>query len=312
MKHLPRIVGIFTGLIFALWFCGIVLSDRWLLSQWFAWIPTPFVVLLLLCSSGLFFVEKRKFSGLFLFWLAVTMSTWFLVFERKTFDKSYESGDVTIVGWTMSHSKQDVAKESAELIVELQGDITLLTHGWYVRGQDSIRQWVERGGYKVVNSQFTLLSKYKPMSVQTIIASDEVYISSFTLDTTEVLGDVLILWAIDLPSSVWDSKMEIAHRVHRLLQTIEYASPDVVMGDFNMTRNSIAMQTMFPTLYDISNRVGVGFMASFPMNVPLYHIDHTLMNQRFTPVRYELFNPHIGRHRIQIAEITSKQRKAHK
>ncbi len=286
--------------------CGIVLSDRWLFSQWFAWIPTPLVVLLLICSAGAFFSSKQKFKGLFLLWLGITLLTWFLVFERKTFEKSYETGDITIVGWTMSHSKQDVAKESSEVILKLQGDITLLTHGWYVRGQELIQQWVDQSGYKVVNSQFTLLSKYKPISVQTIIASDGVYISSFILDTTEVLGDVLVLWAIDLPSSIWDSKIDIAHRVNRLLQTIEYTSPDIVMGDFNMTRNSVAMRTMFPTLYDISNRVGVGFLGSFPMNVPLYHIDHTLMNDRFTPVKYELINPHIGRHRIQLVDIKSQ------
>lgn len=307
MRTLSRIVGTLTCVVFVLWICGMILSDRWLVSQWLAWIPSPLVMFLALCSSGLFFVVKQKFMGFLLLWFAITISVWFLVFERKTFDTSDQTGDFTIVSWTMSHSKQDVAMESAEVIVKLQGDVTLLTHGWYVRGQESIRQWVNQGGYKVVNSQFTLLSKHKPISVQTIIASDDVYISSFILDTTEVLGDVLVLWAIDLPSSVWDSKMEIAHRVQQLLTTIEYTPPDVVMGDFNMTRNSAAMKAMFPELSDVSNEVGVGFLGSFPMNVPLYHIDHTLMNNRFTPVRYELINPHIGRHRIQYVEIDNSK-----
>jgi hypothetical protein len=75
-----------------------------------------------------------------------------------------------------------------------------------------------------------------------------------------------------------------------------------------MTRNSVAMKLIFPELHDISEEVGVGFLSSFPMNFPLYHIDHTLMNNRYTPVRYELINPHIGRHQIQLIEIKGNPR----
>ena len=303
MQCFARIVGILVGVIVLLWIGGILLSDRWMWSQWVAWIPTPLLMFLLLFSSVLFFISNKKFVGIFLLLLTITVSSWFCFVEHRMLGKSHQTGDVTIVGWTMSHSKKAVAEESAQKVVDLHGDITLLTHGWYVRGHASIHDWLKHGGYKVTDSQFTLLTMFEPLFVQTIIASDGIYISSFILDTTEVLGDVLVVWGIDLPSSIWDSKMDVAYRVQRLLQTIEHTPPDIVIGDFNMTSNSVAIKTMFPTLRDVSRSVGVGLLASFPMNFPMYHIDHTLMSARFSAVKYELVNPHIGRHQIQIVEI---------
>jgi endonuclease/exonuclease/phosphatase family metal-dependent hydrolase len=97
--------------------------------------------------------------------------------------------------------------------------------------------------------------------------------------------------------------MEIADRVLRLLQTVDTTEPDIVIGDFNMTRNSFAIQTMFPELHDVAIDSGVGVLASFPVEYPLYHIDHVLIGSQLRAANYKLINPHIGRHRIQVAEI---------
>ena len=126
----------------------------------------------------------------------------------------------------------------------------------------------------------------------------------FVLDTTETLGDVLVVWAVDFPSSVVLSKMEIANRI-RLLLPKNTLPPNLVIGDFNMTGRSSAIDTIFPDLTDASKTAGSGLMASFPMEFPLYHIDHILVSKDLISVNYELVNPHIGRHRIQIAEIKS-------
>ena len=56
--------------------------------------------------------------------------------------KVIKKDKLKIVGWTMSHPKENVAEESAAIIVNLNGDITLLTHGWRVRGEKSIQDWL--------------------------------------------------------------------------------------------------------------------------------------------------------------------------
>ena len=301
MNWIARITGIVVVASVLLWCLGTLLSDRWAWSQWLAWIPTLVIILIVLTAGMVFFALNKKIMGVICSSLAITLSAWFCFVENHLLKNSTPSGSLTIVGWTMSHPKAEVATESASLIVQLDADVTLLTHGWHVRGEPSIQEWLGESGRKVVNSQFTLLTKFTPIHVQTLIASEGIYISEFILDTTSVLGDVLVVWAIDLPSSLKLSKMDIAARATRLLQAIEPSKPDIVIGDFNMTRNSVAIQTLFPTLHDISETVGSGYLASFPTNWSLWHIDHILSSDRFQAVDYQLFNSQIGRHRIQIA-----------
>jgi len=303
MNVFSRIVGIFTIALLLLWCIGILVSDQWTWSQWLAWIPTPLVILLLVISSGVYQVVKNKTSAVALGLLAIALLAWFCFGENHLFRNTGTVGKIKIVGWTMSHSKKTVAKESAEIIVGLRGDITLLTHGWYVRGEPNIQEWLGDQGYTVVNSQFTLLTKYTPLDVQTLIAADGMYLSSFVLDTTQDIGDVLVVWAIDLPSSVSQSKMDIAIRVRQLLDSVSSTPPDLVIGDFNMTRNSAAIVHMFPTLHDVAETAGSGLLASFPAPFPLYLIDHVLMNSQYRATSYELINPHLGRHQIQVTEI---------
>ncbi|MBL6996954.1 MAG: hypothetical protein ISR75_00765 [Phycisphaerales bacterium] len=286
-----------------LWIVGAIFSDRWVWSQWLLWVPTPLILFMLAVLSVLSLLIKKRVQATICLFGVLVVAVWFCVFEHNLFSRKSSKGTVSLVGWTMSHSKKDVAKESADIIVKLNGDITLLTHGWRVRGEPSIQEWLGTSGHKVINSQFTLLTKFTPIQVHTLIAVDEIYISSFVLDTTEVLGDVLVIWAVDFPSSLVISKMEIANRVLRLLQTIDTIKPDIVIGDFNMTRSSSAMQTMFPELHDVADTVGTGILTSFPLEFPLYHIDHILIRSGFRAMNYSLINPHLGRHRIQVLDF---------
>ncbi len=305
MKTLAQVFGAVSFVLLVCWIVGGVFSDRWIWSQWFDWIPTLVVLFLLCLTSTLFFYNKRNVLGSTFVLCTVLLFVWFTTVEHRLFMNSSNPSDIKLVGWTMSHSKGMVAKESAEYIVQLDADITLLTHGWKVRGEEIIRTWLGEEGHKVINSQFTLLTKFEPMKVQTLIASDEIFVSSFKLDTSEVLGEPLVLWAVDLPSSLWNSKMAIAKRVQHFLNEIDVELPDIVIGDFNMSRNSVSIQSMFPTLYNVADTVGIGSLASYPMEFPLIHIDHVLFNTTITPTYYELINPHIGRHRIQVVEFGS-------
>tara|TARA_B100000959_G_scaffold286753_1_gene367028 strand:+ start:584 stop:1513 length:930 start_codon:yes stop_codon:yes gene_type:complete len=297
------LISFFAVATLVLWVIGALFSDRWVWSQWLLWIPTLFVIFVFTVMGVLFFLVNKKTLSVIYLGGVFALAIWFCFFENHLFSGVGDKGTITLVGWTMSHPKERVAKESAELIVELNGDIILLTHGWRVRAEPSIQEWVETSGHKVTNSQFTLLTKFAPIQAQTLLAVDEIYISAFVLDTTEILGNVLVVWAVDLPSSLDISKMEIANRVLRLLKSVDTLKPDIVIGDFNMTRNSAAILTMFPKLYDAADTAGNGILASFPLQFPIYHIDHILLTSQLCATNYSLINPHVGRHRIQVLDF---------
>jgi hypothetical protein len=307
MKRVSIAISIVALTITGLWLLGNLISDRWGWSQWLAWIPTPVVLVLLITTLLFTFVSKCKKLSAFVTVIFVTSLLWFVFKENKFFANTTSQQGLKIVGWTMSHPKEAVSKESADQLIKLNGDITLLTHGWHVRGENSIKEWIGKNNKRVISGPFTLLTKLKVIEVRTLIASDGVYISMFTIDTTEQLEKPLVLWAIDLPSSLTTIRMNTASRVRRILDSIEYKQPDVVLGDFNMTRNSYAIKTMFPTLIEASDIGGKGLIASYPANFSLYHIDHILLSKAFNCSSYELINPDIGRHRVQIALIDSKK-----
>ena len=303
MKLFARITTIVVISIVELWVLGEFLSDRWGWSQWIAWIPTLALLIVVICATSVAIVSKSKLQSILLSVIACSLFIWFSTVENRLFTTNNKTGDLRIVSWTMSHSKKSSSFESAQELIRLDGDLTLLSHGWFVRGEPIIKEWLGSGGRKVTSGPFTLLTKQKVLNVQALIASDGIFISMFEIDTTPTLGRPIVLWGVDLPSSFRDTKMEIAKRARRLLDTQQALPPDIVIGDFNMTRNSASIKSLFPTLHDACDQGGVGWLDSYPMSFPLYHIDHVLLADSLRAPSYTLTNPRIGRHRVQITEL---------
>ena len=285
-----------------LWLIGNALSDQYFITQWLEWMPT-LIVLALLAFASIALACMRAWAHFILSaCMCIVVSIWYSMYENKLFVPCGGTGELSMVAWTMSHSKKAFAKESAELIVELDADITLLSHGWFVRGEEQINEWLGDSGKKLVRFPFTVLTKVPPIEIKPLIASDSIHIVSFTFDTSETLGRNTVLWVVDFPSSLSRSRYAIAMASKRLLSEIECSTPDIVAGDFNMTTDSAAIRFLFPQLRDASHH-GCGVMASYPRVFPLYMIDHTLVAESFEVATYKLLDPNHGRHRVQWIEL---------
>jgi hypothetical protein len=250
---------------------------------------------------------RKKKEAMILTVLFCGLSTWFLFIENRVFSTNTTATEFRIAAWTMSHSKKDVAKESAMLLVHLDADITLLTHGWYVRGEPVIKDWLGKSGKRLMSGPFTLLTTLRPLEVRTLVASEGIYISLYKLDTTEQLGEELVIYAVDLPSNLNESRIKIVQRAKRLLRLVDAPKPNMVIGDFNMTRNSQSMLRFFPKLTNVWDLAGVGWSYSYHRAFPLFHIDHILLNTDFKPLAYELLDPEFGRHCVQILELAQQK-----
>ena len=295
-----RAMYVFAFMITILWIVGIVCSDRWFWSQWLAWIPTIALLAVLFLVATVSFIAKNKCMTMLFIVVIVVVFIRFVFVENALLRRSNSAQGLSLVGWTMSHpNKKGTALESAKEIIKLNGDITLLTHGWFVRGEPSLKDWLEPNGRRVINGPFTLLTKLPVIEVRTLVASDGIFISLFSLDASEYISKPLVLWAIDLPSGAFIPRIETAKRVNRLLSRLDTTEPDIVIDDFNMGRNSFSIQSMFPALTDASETAGEGLLATFPLELPLYHIDHMLVNNKLMCNKYTIINPHIGKHRIQ-------------
>lgn len=306
MKRCSTFIFNCTILLAVVWLLGQFVSDRWLWSQWLLWIPAfAFIAFLFLATIALI-LSRDKQKSIFLGSIFLLCTAWFLFVENRVFSITTKHGDLRIVGWTMSHAKKNVASLSAKIIVQLDADITLLTHGWHVRGEPAIKEWREGKTKRLISGPFTLLTTLRPIEVKVLVASAGIYISLYRLDTTEQLGKELVMYAVDLPVNLKESRGEVVRRAKKLLLQADAPAPDIVVGDFNMTRNSNSLQRFFPELTDAWDDVGIGWSYSYHRAFPLFHIDHMLLRDTLHPVTYELINPEFGRHCIQVLELNSE------
>ena len=305
MKRSSSFIFNSTIIVIIVWLLGQFVSDRWLWSQWLSWIPTIAILVFLLLTTIVLARLESKRKTIVLGSAFLLCTAWFLFVENRVFSTTSIHGDLRIVGWTMSHSKQSVVRESAQLIVDLDADITLLTHGWKVRGEPLIKEWLGNKGKRLISGPFTLLTTLRPLEVRTLVASKGIYISLYTLDTTK-LGRELVIYAVDLPTDLRISRRDIVRRAKQLLRQTDAPEPDMVIGDFNMTKNSNSLHRFFPSLSDAWGEAGVGWSYSYHRAFPLFQIDHMLLHKELHPVMYELIDPQFGRHSIQLLELDSE------
>ncbi len=99
------------------------------------------------------------------------------------------------------------------------------------------------------------------------------------------------------------SRGSLARSARRMLDGTTAAPPDVVVGDFNMTRGSYAVRTLFPGLEHAYDQAGRSYGATFHRAFPLVHIDHVLLGEQLRATSYQLPDPGVGRHLYQIVEL---------
>jgi hypothetical protein len=298
-RHLVHSIGI---LFVALWLIGLLGSDRWMVTQWPSWLPA---IILLPIGIGLALYSRRAIGRIV--WVAVAMlgAIWWFGIDQPWRPGTAEPDGLTLVQWTMSHDKSD-REAHAQVIVDLDADITILTHGYGVRGTDTVLDWLgpEIKPYKY--GHFTVLTRLPVRRLQPIASSNDIHLQGIEIDTTERLGQPLHIVAVDLPSNPMRSRMDIAHTARRWLDRKERPETDIALGDFNMRGNSAALRFMFPRLHHAWSLGGVGWGPTFPRVAPIYHIDHVLVADWLLVQRDETIDPGVGRHRLQQVWLQAK------
>ena len=221
------------------WLVGAVWSDRSLATQFLSWIPT-FTLLPFAVAAAW---AARTRAGLGGWSLAAAVLFGWVVFVEQPWRPGTEpAGGLRLLQWTMSHDKSDRVTH-AEYIIREDADITILTHGYGVRGTDEIRQWLGAGHTPYKLGFFTILTRLPVRQLRSVASGDDIHARFIEVDTTAQLGRPLRILAVDLPSSVTRSRWEIATKLKGWVEQRTTGAIDLVLGDFNMRRGSAAMQS---------------------------------------------------------------------
>ena len=144
----------------------------------------------------------------------------------------------------------------------------------------------------------------------------------------------LVVWILDLPSDVTLSRRAIAESTRRQLVAWQgtvfrrvpddaegtgryradttlamtgFPEPDVIVGDFNIPRGcwSLGVVTTGPgwTTRGAFEQAGLGYAATWPLKMPLWHIDQTFLAPWLCATKYRVVNPRTGLHWMQVVEF---------
>ncbi|MHC5023887.1 MAG: endonuclease/exonuclease/phosphatase family protein [Planctomycetota bacterium] len=306
--RLPLVLLVSTlVLVLGLWLAGRVLSDRWGWSQWLLWIPTPVAIVAAIAGLGIALGWRRGAAArrgvAWTIVLGVVVVHFAFVENRLLPRTTSVAGGVRLVHWTMSHSKLRQRPLHAERIVELDGDITILVDAHGVEFEESVLDWLGPDAQPRRWGRTSVLTRLPIVQMRPVIVTSEINVVLVGIDARATLGRLLAIYVVDLPSNPRTPRMHVARALRRLLAETEAPPPDVVVGDFNMTRRGAALGATFPGLRHAYDDAGAGLGATFHRRLPLYHIDHVLLNDGVRAFAYEVIDPGFGRHLVQVARI---------
>jgi len=301
--------GIAAGGVLA-WLVGRLVSDRHVWSQWLLWIPTPAVIAIaLLGLLGAFRPgwSRRRRRSRRRRWIGVVaiLAVYFMFVEHHLLRfREAEPAGLRLVHWSVSDAWSSPS-DYAPSVVALDGELTILSNATLTPRHPDVLKWLGPPHGPRTLGPFTVLTRLPIRQLRWLVATeDDLSVGLLELEPTPTLPRGLVIYMIDLPSLPKLGRAAIARRVRDFLAEAAGPPPDLVVGDFNMTRGSAALESMIPGLRHAFDAGGHGYGATFHRDFPLYHIDHVLLADTVDCARYDLVDLPVGRHRAQVAWIT--------
>lgn len=303
-------------LVVAAWVIGRIVSDRYAWSQWLLWIPTPAALLAsALCILLAFRAtwKPRDARVRAVLWSVATffILVYFVAVEHWMLRRAPQIADAAktlrIVHWNMGPASWHEMAPSIAAVMRMNGDVTIITDPGGTTSQGEIKKWLAADTDPPVLGQLALLTRLPITTIRPLIMTPDMQVVLVQIDATEKLGRPLTMYMVDMPSDLKLGRMELARNVRKMLEDLKAPMPDVVVGDFNITRGSASLNAMFKdfSLDDAYDEGGHGYAATFHREFPLWHIDHILVGPSVQALDYTITNPGVGRHRAQAAVIAA-------
>ena len=276
--------------------------------QWLSWIPVLVLLPILLVALLLSLKDSGRGSGvlrsvcggfllLALIWTA-TVDYAFLRTVRESED------DLLLVNWNATILPGEDSFENAlvqsnralKLLTDLDADVLIIFNGSYLRLSSQWKAFEDRFSHAARSAMVMVLSDHEILEVRPILVTRGSLIISIRVRHQ---GEERIIWGIDLPSSPRLSRSELFASLRAQLDEMDEAEPDLLLGDFNVPRDSRSLRRAFPDFRSAFSEAGSGWHGTWPREFPLWDLDQVLVGPGLAAVRYEVVTPPIGMHRIQ-------------
>ncbi len=280
------------------WIIGLAISDRTLVTQWLAWIPSIIAV----CASfvGLavsFAVIRRPWV-----WIATTI---LLIGFSAFFDHRFlarvnpidPSGSVRVLHWNLRWIGEPAAEAHWDAINNAIAPITILSNPGRLLLRNRGLRWSESGWTVLRIGDFAVLTTLEVIEARSLTGEG----GPFELGLLRVRtnASALSILMIDLPSALQTSRWETAENIKSVLARYPDLEVDLIIGDFNTTPNSASLRLAFPGFTDAFADAGHGWSGSFPRSAPLWRIDQALVRHSADIIDYRMVDLKLGGHLAQ-------------
>ena len=299
------------ALVVLAWVTGHLLSDRAAWSQWLLWLPTPAALGAALGALALALrpartraLRRRRIAA----WAAAAafLATTFALVEHRLLRPAPAREGFMVVHWNVSEHLIDVGTPFDERLRGWDADLTILTDANWTPWRAEMRDWLGEEHHPRQRRPFAILTRHPIVALRTLARADDISLVLLEIETPVIPDRPLVMLLVDLPSEPRLPRHAIAARARRYLAEAEAPEPDVVIGDFNMTRGSASARSIFPGMRHAFRDGGHGYVATFPRAVPLYHIDHVLLAGTVRAARYDVIDAGFGRHRAQMVWLKGR------
>lgn len=150
--------------------------------------------------------------------------------------------------------------------------------------------------------------------------NDEGWALFMELDTVQELGRTTVVWILDLPSDPTLSRQKMTRDVERAItqwpgpaimpdgEQVEpvqpgFPDPDVIVGDMNTPRGAASLTRLTRGMPHAFDQGGFGYAATWPLPLPIIHIDHAFVAPWLECSRYRIVRPGMGWHAQQVIDL---------
>lgn len=302
----------------ALFAASELLTDRVHAMQWAWWIPRPLlagcalawlvaVELVALAAR----VDRRALRANRWVVLAAAVCTAHALLGFWRPGSPRPANAVRLVHWNASYVESTaVAPRLVTLLLELDADVVVVTDPGLLWWGDGIERFAAAGYEIRTAGRFGIASRIGIVEARPVLAQGRLHATRIELETR--LGP-LAVEAIDLPSDPWRSRWQTVVTVSGALAmqrpgggaagAPRGGKPDVIVGDFNITRGSASLGGFGEGYAEAFAAAGSGWGGSYPREFAWWAIDLALVGGRWSPARSEIIDPGAKRHRLQVVDL---------
>jgi len=284
-----------------------VLTDRvgWIQSLWW----TPRVLLAGFAVAGFLVVlsfgwvlrwqpaEQRATAK----WLVATVLAGFAcTWSDWGLSRPRDPDAFRFAFWNACWMRGDAAPLAVDMILSWNADAILLTDPGSTFSNGGAERFAAAGYTIARPGSFAIISRAPIAEARPVHEARGQKLARIRLETK--LGP-LVIDAIDLPSETTLHRSLVARNFAAAIEDIREGMPDLIAGDFNITRGSASLEAIVGDAVEAFAAAGEGWGGTYPRHRPLLAIDQTFVRAPWRPVWSRIVDPGLTRHRAQLVDI---------